>query len=70
MSIISRIQELIASDDCDQSERLEREYTEATKEEKDAIDNAFICVCGYSLASVIKQEAEHAMRDHVTRILA
>lgn len=55
MSIVSRIQEYILTDDDDQSERLKNDYQHATKQEQDAIDNAFICLCGYSLATVIEE---------------
>ena len=58
MSIVSRVQEYIATDDDDQSERLLNEYQEAGPKEKEAIDNAFICLCGYSLATIIA-EAKH-----------
>ena len=55
MSIVSRIQELILSDDTDDSERLVNDYQEASAIEKAAIDNAFISLCGYSLATLIKE---------------
>ena len=31
------------------------EYREAEPKAKEAIDNAFICLCGYSLATLIKE---------------
>lgn len=55
MSIVSRIQEYILTDDDDQSERLKNDYQHATKQEQEAIDNALICICGYSLATVIEE---------------
>lgn len=55
MSLVSRIAELIASDDDDQSERMADEYRDADPKAKEAIDNAFICLCGYSLATLIKE---------------
>jgi len=58
MSIVSRVHELIASDDDDQSERLLNDYRAASPVEQKAIDDAFICLCGYSLATVIEQ-AKH-----------
>ena len=56
MTLVARIAELIASDDDDQSERLADEYREAEPKAKKAIDNAFICLYGYSLATLIKEE--------------
>jgi hypothetical protein len=58
MSVISRIAEAIASDDDDQSERLVNDYNHATKEQQQAIDDALICICGWSLSTLIKQ-AKH-----------
>ena len=62
MSIVSRIQEYILTDDDDQSERLKNDYQHASQKEKQAIDNAFISLCGYSLATVI-EEAKHDEED-------
>ncbi len=36
-----------------QSEQLESLYEIATNTQKKAIDNAFICICGYSLDTII-----------------
>lgn len=45
------------SKDCEdpftQSEQLEALYEIATSTQKKAIDNAFICICGYSLDTII-----------------
>jgi hypothetical protein len=56
MTIVERIQELIATDDDDQSERLIQEYQDANAEQRAAIDGAFICLCGYGLGTLIEQE--------------
>jgi hypothetical protein len=59
MALIDRIEELILSDDeyprDDQSDRLIDEYEKASPESKEVIDNIFICLCGYSLKSIIEQ---------------
>jgi len=55
-SIVNRIQELIATDDDDQSERLVADYEAASEAERAAIDNAFISLCGYQLSTLIKEE--------------
>jgi hypothetical protein len=57
MSIVNRIAEAIASDDDDQSERLIETYKAATKKQKEAIDDVMICLCGYSMPTLIEQEA-------------
>src|ERR1700674_2264032 len=49
VSLVARVQSYMASDDCDQSERLARQYTRATPAVRQAVDDAFICLCGYSL---------------------
>ena len=36
-----------------QSEQLESMYNICTSSQKKAIDNAFICICGYSLDTII-----------------
>jgi len=56
MTIVSRIAELIETDDCDQSERLIDTYKAATKKQKEAIDDLMICLCGYSMPTLIDQE--------------
>lgn len=55
-NIIEGIHHLISNDDEDpqkQSESLEALYEISTETQKKAIDNAFICVCGYSLDTII-----------------
>ena len=58
MSLVARIAELIATDDCDQSERLARDYNALDAKCREAVDDAFISLCGYSLKTLIA-EAEH-----------
>jgi hypothetical protein len=58
MSIVSRVQEYMVTDDDDQSDRLLRDYQAASDVEKKAIDAALICLCGYSLKTII-EEAKH-----------
>lgn len=56
MSIVNRIAEAIASDDDDQSERLIETYKAASKTRKAAIDDVMICLCGYSIPTLIDME--------------
>jgi hypothetical protein len=53
MTLIERIGILMATDDADQSERLQTMYENATEAERDVIDGALICLCGYSLQTLI-----------------
>lgn len=52
-SLVARVQSYMASDDCDQSERLARQYIRATPAVRQAVDDAFVCLCGYSLETLI-----------------
>ena len=55
-NIIEGIQSLIGNDGEDaekQSDNLEALYEIATDTQKKAIDNALICICGYSLDTII-----------------
>jgi hypothetical protein len=54
MSLITTIQTAMLDDDEDDSERLEHLYQDANPEEKELLDNAFICLCGYSLGRLIQ----------------
>jgi hypothetical protein len=55
-TVIERIYRRIQSDDCDQSDRLARRYERATPNEREAIDDVFICLCGYSLQTLLNEE--------------
>lgn len=55
-NIIETIFTLMGDDDKDsnkQSESLEALYEISTATQKKAIDNAFICICGYTLDTII-----------------
>jgi hypothetical protein len=56
MTLISRIADAIATDDDDQSERLIETYKAASKTRKAAIDDVMICLCGYSIPTLMDQE--------------
>jgi len=56
--IINRVQRHMATDDddpIDQSERLRDLYTGATKAQRKLLDDAFICLCGWSLDSLLQR---------------
>lgn len=52
----------LMQNDCDdtekQSDQLEALYEISTDTQKKAIDNAFICICGYSLDTIINNSEE------------
>ena len=57
----------LMSKDCEnpfkQSEQLESLYEIATSTQKKAIDNAMICICGYSLDTIINSPENISMED-------
>ena len=57
----------LMSNDCEdpikQSESLEAFYEISTDTQKKAIDNAFICICGYSLDTIINSPETISMED-------
>ena len=53
MTLISRIQLLMATDDSDDSGRLARDYNAAPIELQRAVDDALVCICGYSLKTLL-----------------
>lgn len=57
VSVVQRVQELMLTDDCDQSERLQDAYERAAPEQKKVVDEIFICLCGYSLETILAGDA-------------
>jgi len=57
----------LMSKDCEdpfkQSEQLEALYEICTSTQKKAIDNAMICICGYSLDTIINSPETISMED-------
>jgi len=65
-NILEGIQTLMNNDGEDaekQSEILESLYEIATDTQKKAIDNAFICICGYSLDTIINDPQSISVED-------
>ena len=46
-----------------QSDQLESLYNICTSSQKKAIDNAFICICGYSLDTIINNPQNISQED-------
>lgn len=57
MPLIEKILQLILSDHEDQSDRLQSLYESCVANEKEVIDQAFICLCGYSLKTILAGDA-------------
>ena len=65
-NIIEGISTLMQNDNEDpikQSEILEAFYEVSTDAQKKAIDNAFICICGYTLDTIINSPENISMED-------
>lgn len=65
-NLIDGIQTLMNNDEEDpekQSDNLEALYEIATDTQKKAIDNAFICICGYSLDTLINHPEDISLED-------
>jgi predicted transcriptional regulator len=56
MSLVSQIQRQMESDDTDDSDRLEVLYENADEKGKALLDDALICLCGYSFKSLKEME--------------
>lgn len=54
-TLIGRIQNAMLTDDADQSERLATLYANASAEGKQLLDDALICICGYSIPTLLQQ---------------
>ena len=57
MRLIAHISNAMCSDDTDQSVRLATLYDAADDRGKDLLDQAFICLCGWSMKTLIEQSA-------------
>ena len=53
--LVSQIFGAIANDDYDQSERLANVYLSADEAGKELLDQAFMCLCGWKLATLMEQ---------------
>lgn len=57
INLVERIQNLIASDDVDQGERMVRDFQTLSQSQREAVDDIFICLCGYRLTTLIEDES-------------
>ena len=66
INLIKPISNLIQKDERDsleQSELLEHYYNEATPSEQKIIDTIMMCICGYSLDTIINKPHQIKSRD-------
>jgi hypothetical protein len=54
MRLVAHINEAMATDDCDQSDRLADIYLSADEAGKDLLDRAFTCLCGWQLKTLME----------------
>lgn len=54
MTLIERILDEALSDDEDDSDQLERLYKGSTPDQQKALDAAMLCICGWSLKTLIE----------------
>jgi hypothetical protein len=52
-NLVTHISKALSSDDDDQSEMLAGIYLSASQTERDVLDRAFICLCGWSLQTLM-----------------
>ncbi len=62
-SLVAQISKAMHSDDDDQSEMLAGIYLSANEVEKAVLDRAFICLCGWSLKTLMERCEKEGVQD-------
>jgi hypothetical protein len=62
-NLVARVSKALFSDDDDQSDMLANVYLSATQGEKDLLDRAFICLCGWSLKTLMSECEKEGIQD-------
>ena len=62
-SLVARVSKAMYSDDDDQSEMLADIYLTSNPTEKDVLDRAFICLCGWSLRTLMDKCENEGVQD-------
>ena len=62
-NLIAHVSKALFSDDDDQSEMLAEIYLSANQAEKDVLDRAFICLCGWSLKTLMGKCVKEGIQD-------
>lgn len=62
-NLVAQVTKAIYADDTDQSEKLADVYILADEAQKDALDRAFICLCGWSLKTLMDRCEQEGVQD-------
>jgi len=62
-NLVAQVSKALFSDDDDQSEMLADIYLSANQAEKDVLDRAFICLCGWSLGTLMGKCEKEGIQD-------
>lgn len=63
LSLVTKISYQIDEDDNDQSDRIVAMYEEGTPEQKKLLDDFCICLCGWSIETLLKQKGLGVVRE-------
>lgn len=61
--LVAHITRAILSDDDDQSKMLADLYLSSNENQRVALDRAFVCLCGWSLNTLMTQCKDNALQD-------
>lgn len=62
-NLVAQISKAMYSDDDDQSEMLANIYLSGSQDEKDVLDRAFTCLCGWSLKTLMSRCEKEGVQD-------
>jgi hypothetical protein len=62
-NLVAHISKAMFSDDDDQSDMLAAVYLSANQAEKEVLDRAFICLCGWSLKTMMNKCEKEGVQD-------
>lgn len=65
-NLVAHVSKALFSDDDDQSEMLADIYLSANQAEKDVLNRAFICLCGWSLETLMGKCEKEGIQDTTT----
>lgn len=65
-NLVAQVSKAMFSDDDDQSEMLAGLYIDGNHVEKDILDKAFICLCGWSLKTLMDRCEQEGVQDTTT----
>lgn len=62
-SLVAQVSKALLADDDDQSEMLANLYLDANQAERDILDKAFTCLCGWSLRTLMDKCEQEGVQD-------